>query len=335
MIGGGTGSPHLLLALRERLPQCRFSIVVPVTDTGRSTGVVRRTLRVPGPGDLRHCLSTLATDGSVWSRLLERRLAAPEYPDLDGMALGNLVLGGLAQQTGNLAHAASMMAEMLDVRERVLPVSVEDIHLDATLEDGVEVFGELEVRRPGKPPIRQLHIRGSVEGVWPETAEALRSASALILGPGSLWTSLGGVLAVPGVREAVLSGGAQVVFVCNTTTQPGQTDGSDVIQHVAALAELLGRDPDVVILNGGRLEPDEEGQLAQHGLHLLLPDDRSVQHLESRGVEVVTGDLLSRHRHPTHDLWHKLHTAYHDMDRLADVVLSSVVSSRLETQARR
>lgn len=319
LVGGGTGSPHLLRAMRGPLGDWRRSIIVPVTDTGRSTGVVRRSFHIPGPGDLRHCLTVLAGDGSPWSELLEQRLAAPNHPDLEGMAVGNLVIAALLQRLGDIGRATSALAELLGVREHILPVSTEDIHLSATLTDGSLVRGELEVRRPGKAAIEELRVDGAVAGVWPPAAQVLRSASVLVIGPGSLWTSIGGVLTVPGVRQCVLDSGAKIIFVANTTTQPGQTDGLDLAGHVEVLTHLMGRSPDVVVANEGRLYASEEEELQRSGLGLVLPDRAAVLRLEASGARVVRAGLLAPTSEST-ELWQKLHTAYHDMNKLAEVV---------------
>jgi uncharacterized cofD-like protein len=318
-LGGGGGSPRLLRALHRRLPTARFTAIVPCTDTGRSTGIVRQALNIPAPGDLRHCLSTLAEGRSPWTAVLEQRLSAPGHPDLDGMALGNLVLGAISQQSGNLGEAGLLLAQLLGVDIPVLPVSVENIHLGAILADGTIVHGEVAVRQPGKPPIRELFIEGEQLGLWQPTREALAQARAIVLGPGSLWTSLGAILTVRGVREAIASSGARTIFVCNTTTQPGQTDSLDVVGHVVVISQLLGRSPDVVLINTGQPAPTLRDALARDGLYLLEPTPESIARIESLGTSVLLADLLApAQARPS--LWQKLDTAYHDMERTAAIL---------------
>src|SRR5579863_5144873 len=118
LIGGGTGGPNLLKCLRSRLPQTRLAIVCPVTDSGRSTGIARRLLGTPAPGDLRHSLSTL-TDDPNWGRLMELRLQGTPGDDLEGMAVGNLVLGALAQSLSNIGTATSIVSRLASVTETV------------------------------------------------------------------------------------------------------------------------------------------------------------------------------------------------------------------------
>lgn len=325
LIGGGTGSPQLLVALRRKLPDASLAIVLPVTDSGRSTGRIRKTLGIPGPGDLRHCLAALAGEGSEWGELLERRITAEGHPDLDGMAVGNLILGALTQELGDIGLATRRLAELLDITETVLPATIEDIQLTATLTDGTHATGELEVRRPGKAAIATLHIEGATADVWPPTRAALTGANIVILGPGSLWTSIGGVLAVPGVAGAI-NPSARLVFICNTTTQPGQTDALNFVDHVEIVTHLAGRAPDTVIVNSALPDVAEEKALAEQDLHMVQPDPAAVSDLTARGVTVLSRDLLSQAPGPV-ELWEKLPTAYHDMGRTADVIVEYLATS--------
>ncbi len=185
------------------------------------------------------------------------------------MSVGNIVLASLAQSEGGLGHAGSLLAKLLGVKERVFPVSNEDIQLCATLEDGSRVTGEFEIRRVNKPRILDLQIEGALKGVWEPTRQTILNTDFIIAGPGSLWTSIGAILAVPGVRESLAASSARVIFVCNTTTQPGQTDGMTVRDHVEVVSRLLGRTPDHVLLNSELPPAAEEATLASEGLCLL------------------------------------------------------------------
>lgn len=328
-MGGGTGSPRLLLALKSLLPKVRFTVIVPTTDTGRSTGVVRRLLNVPAPGDLRHCLTTLAGPTSGWGQALELRLRSPGHTELDGMAVGNLLIGALIQQTGNIGEAARRLTAMLDIDAEVLPVSVEDIHLSATLADGSQVYGELEVRRPGKPPIVDLQVDGKPDAVWPPVAHAVGEASYLVIGPGSLWTSIGGVLSVGGMREAVSRSSAESVFICNTTTQPGQTDGMGFTAHVDVISALLGRHPDVVLANSGKLEEHIEAGLTADGLIPIRPAVEEISAVEATGTRVIVDDLLAP-QNVKPQLWDKMHTAYHDSAKVSRLLATRVLQETAE-----
>jgi len=319
VIGGGTGAPNLVRALRVRLPNAELTAICPVTDSGRSTGVARRILRIPAPGDLRHSLSTLG-EASAWADVMEQRLSAPGS-EMDGMAVGNLVLGAFTQSLGDIGQATEHLAGMLRAQARVLPVSVEDLQLRATLSDGSVITGELDIRATGKASIQEIGILGGSAGIWPPAREAVERADGIILGPGSLWTSVGGVLVVGGVAEAIARSRARLAFVCNTTTQPGQTDRLGVLDHVEIVARLAGRSLDVVIANLGRLPDDRTQALEQRGLYPIFPGAGDVERLERAGTRLLTADLVGQETLSS-SLWQKLDTAYHDMGRLAELLTS-------------
>ena len=236
------------------------------------------------------------------------------------MAIGNLLIGAQIQQTGSIGDAATHLTTMLGIDATVLPVSVENIHLSATLADGSRVHGELEVRRPDKPAIAELSIDGESEGAWLPVRRAIAEASYLILGPGSLWTSIGGVLSVSGVREAIGGSSARVVFICNTTTQPGQSDGLDFVGHVEVIARLLGRVPHLVLANSGALPEPTEEALRTDGLILIRPSRADIAAVEARGSHVIAEPVLAPQTAAKPQLWEKLHTAYHDTGAVSQIL---------------
>lgn len=249
---------------------------------------------------------------------MELRLQATQGTALEGMAVGNLILGTLTQSVGNIGTATRSLSELLSVTETVLPASVDNIHLRAVLDDGKEIEGELDIRRPGKAPIRSMTVHPATARVWKDTEIMLRSADVVILGPGSLWTSLGAVLAVPGVTAAIADSGAKVVFICNTTTQPGQTDGLDLVGHVNTVSQLLNRVPDVVIANSA---PITDVQFTEAGLMPVRPAAGDAELLAGMNSTLIAADLIGSETLTT-SLWQKLHTAYHDMNKLADAIVS-------------
>jgi len=245
------------------------------------------------------------------------------------MAVGNLLIGGMIQQAGNIGDAARLLSAMLDIDAEVLPVSIEDIHLSATLADGSRVHGELEVRRLAKPAIVDLQVDGARAGVWTPVACAVSQASFLIIGPGSLWTSIGGVLSVPGMRDAISSSRARSVFICNTTTQPGQSDGLDFGAHVDVIARLLGRKPDAVVANSGILPEETERSLIADGLTPIRPTPDEVATVESSGTTVIVDDVLAPQTAKP-QLWEKMHTAYHDTEKVAGIIAKMVLRENLQ-----
>lgn len=264
-IGGGTGLSTLLRGLKEHTSN--LTAVVTVADDGGSSGVLRTELGIPAVGDIRNCVVALADAEPLMGRLLQYRFpgvgpavhndtadlvdlahAAPQV-GLGGHAVGNLLLAALVQlEGGDFEQGVREMNRVLAVRGRVVPATGTVLTLHARLADGSQVDGQSRIAR-----------LASVDRVWVTpsdvraTGDALRAiteAEVIILGPGSLFTSLLPALLVPGVREAIAASGALVVFACNVATQPGETAGYDLGDHLDALARHgAAHLPDVVLAN--------------------------------------------------------------------------------------
>lgn len=241
-VGGGTGLSVLLDGLRRCAQDgigepLEISAIVSVADDGGSTGNLRNHLGIPAVGDLRNCIVALAHGEPLWNELFQHRFAGGN--GLDGHSLGNLIVAALAQRAGGLNAAIDRLQQPLRLKGRVLPVTERGVTLCAEMEGGEIVMGESKIPRSGRP----------VERVWlhpgdPEPAdgvlESIADASAIVLGPGSLYTSIIPNLLVRGLPEAIRSSPALKIFVCNIMTQPGETDGFDACDHLAALEPYLG-----------------------------------------------------------------------------------------------
>jgi uncharacterized cofD-like protein len=291
--------------------------VVSVTDTGRSTGVARALADIPAPGDLRNTLATLARDpDSLLARLLQHRFRSSAVPALDGMAFGNLLIAALAQMTGDFAQAIAITSALVEPKARVLPISTANTQLCAELEDGSLRTDELAVRGLHKPTIRRLFLADPA-AAYPPALEAIAAANMVVLGPGSFFTSVFAALLFEGVVAALQQTEAMVVFVCNTTTQPGQTDGFRAIDHVARLVDHLGLGVlDVALINrSAGLDPALVAQYAAEGLHLLDPDDIEIAEIAALGVRSMVRDyaeqLVSKR-----EIWNKQDTIRHNPARL-------------------
>jgi uncharacterized cofD-like protein len=271
-IGGGTGLSTLLRGLKEHTSN--LTAVVTVADDGGSSGVLRTELGIPAVGDIRNCVVALADAEPLMGRLLQYRFpgagpasragkpapdGVPMDPDaspeavpqagLGGHAVGNLLLAALVQvQDGDFEQGVREMNRVLAVRGRVVPATGTAITLHARLDDGSEVVGQSLIARTNR-----------VDRVWVEPAgvrptddalHAIAEAEVIVIGPGSLFTSILPALVVPGVREAIAASGALVVFACNVATQPGETGGFDLADHLDALARHQAGDlPGIVLAN--------------------------------------------------------------------------------------
>ena len=255
-LGGGTGLPTVLEGLADALGQTARSgltadtitAVVSVTDDGGSSGALRRELGVLPPGDIRNCLAALTDRRSVLNELLQYRFTAGE--GLAGHALGNLLLAGLTDITGNLAQATERLSQILNVRGRVLPATTEDVSLRAEFSCGAVVEGETAIVNR-RAPIRWMSLTRPVHPL-PKVLEAVADADVIVIGPGSLYTSVLPPLLMEGFAEAIAASSAVRIYIANLMTEPGETDGFSVEDHLNVLRQHVGRDLfDYAIVNNG------------------------------------------------------------------------------------
>jgi len=250
-LGGGHG---LSVALRAaRVYAGSITAVVSVADDGGSSGRLRRELGVPAPGDVRKCLVALARSDSVWAQAFEHRFHGGE---LEGHALGNLVIVGLAEVVGDFAGALDEAGRLVGAVGRVLPATVDAVVLEADVE-GRSVEGQVAVATsPGR--IRRVGLVPADAAAHPDAVTAIEAADQVVLAPGSLYTSLLPVLCVSGIREALARTSARVVQVANLRTQLPETDGLDATDHLRVVLEHGVRVDDFVFECGGPLRADEQ-----------------------------------------------------------------------------
>lgn len=250
-LGGGTGLATLLRAAK-RLPLASLSAIVTVTDDGGSSGRLRREHGVPPPGDVRNCLVALAEDDELLTRVFDHRF--PGVGETGGHSLGNLLMTALHQITGDFPHAVRLAGEVLRVRGSVLPATGADVHLVAEGLDGRQLVGESAITTGGPP--RRLALSPASPPALPEALAALAVADLVVLGPGSLYTSILPNLLVPGIAGAVAGSPARRVYVANLVTQPGETDGYALVRHLEELgAYAPAVQVDTVLANDAPLPP--------------------------------------------------------------------------------
>jgi uncharacterized cofD-like protein len=321
-IGGGGGATQVLKAAQPFAKH--LTAVIAVTDTGRSTGLARAIGAIPAPGDLRATLAAFATD-PLMARLLQQRFSGAGLPQLEGMAFGNLLIAALAQATGDFAAAIAQVARLVGCAADVLPVAAIDTQLCAALADGAIVVGELAVRGLDKPPIERLFLSDQAPAHPPALA-AIRDADLVVLGPGSLFTTLLASLLFGGMADALQASRGKVAYICNTTTQPGQTDGYSALDHVRRVTAALGPGAlDAVLLNSGRPSPDALARYAADGVQLLQPDAAQIAAIAALGVHPLVRDLAEQDD-PQRVLWNKQDSVRHDPTKLS-AALKELVSS--------
>lgn len=311
-IGGGGGATHVLHAVAPFAAS--RTAVIAVTDTGRSTGLARQIGAMPAPGDLRATIAAFAND-RLMAETLNHRFDGAAVPALEGMAFGNLLIAALTRVTGDFATAIEHTARLAAATVQVLPVSVANATLCAELADGTHVEGEFAVRAPGKPPIARLFLREPA-AAYPPALDAIRNADLVTLGPGSLWTSTLACVQFAGVVEALADCRGTVAYVCNSTTQPGQTDGYRCLDHVQQVVEALGPGVlDAALINAADPDPAALRAYEDEGLHLLRPDDDEIAAIRALGVTPLVREL-TREIGPRRALWNKQDTIRYETDAL-------------------
>ncbi len=303
VVGGGTGLSTLLRGLKRYTTN--LTAVVTVFDDGGSSGRLRRELGILPPGDIRDCLVALAESEPLMTQLFEYRFQGGA---LDGHAFGNLFIASLAGVTGDVESAVKETSKVLNIRGRVLPSAVEDVVLVGEFVDGTVVEGESQIPRARKR-IRRMTLKPADVAPLPDVLQAISEADLILLGPGSLYTSVIPNLLVRGVADAVRASRALRVYVCNVMTQPGETDGFSASDHVRVLTDQLG--PGLfthVLVNTQR--PRNRSLLARYEAMGAVPVVPDVGRVAAQGVTPVGDALISEDE-----------VVRHDPDRLAKVAM--------------
>jgi uncharacterized cofD-like protein len=240
-IGGGHGLATLLRGLKQHTHN--LTAIVTVADDGGSSGRLRRTMGILPPGDIRNCLAALSNDEAMLTQLFQYRFA-DGTSGLDGHSFGNLFISALAEITGSFEEAIAESGRVLSVSGRVLPATLHDVRLVADvrlpyLVNEVRVEGESQIpESEGK--VRRIWLEPSNPQAFPQAIQSILAADMILIGPGSLYTSILPNLLVPDVAAAIRASRALKIYVCNVATQPGETDGYSCGDHVRALEEHAG-----------------------------------------------------------------------------------------------
>ncbi len=272
-LGGGTGLPAVLSGLAAH-PEVSLTAVVAMSDDGGSSGRLRRWQGLPPPGDVRNCLVALAGEGQPLGRLFQYRFRGSGA--LRGHALGNLVIAGATERTGDFLAAVEVAGNWLGTRGRVLPCTLEPVQLVAQREGALPVRGQRWLAR-GRGRVRRVWLDPPGVAPAPGVLRALEAADVIVLGPGSLYSSVLPPLLVEGVAESIQSSRALRVWVGNLVTQRGETEGMDAAAHVRAVVAHAGAVVDVALLHGDPLPAELEARYARRGVGGLLAHRRSLR----------------------------------------------------------
>lgn len=299
-LGGGTGLSMLLRGLKEHIarpndssklrPAIQVNAVVTVTDDGGSSGRLRREYSMLPPGDIRNCMVALSPDEDLLTKLFQYRFPG-RGRGLAGHSFGNLFLVALTNVTGDFPEAVRLSSKVLATRGRIFPSTAENVTLKATLDNGQVVAGETRISR-SRRRIRRVWMVPSNPRPLPEVLDAIHEADLILLGPGSLYTSIIPNLLVRGIADAIVKSRAECVYIANLMTQPGETNGYSVADHIRAVYEHTGKRLfHAAVINRGMAFPKILRRYRKQGAE---PVDPSLDELHEMGLKYVTGNLLQR-----------------------------------------
>lgn len=288
-IGGGTGLSMLLRGIKKYTNN--ITAVVTVGDDGGSSGRLREDMGILPPGDIRNCIAALADDDDLITELFQYRFKKGE--GLEGHSFGNLFLTALCAITGNMVKAVKESSNVLNIRGVVLPATLDDMKLGAEFEDGTIVKGESNIPEARKQ-IKKLFTEPAHCQALPEVIDAILGADLIILGPGSLYTSVIPNLLVDGIVEAIMQSKAKKIYVCNIMTQPGETDAYSVASHVNALLNHSRGQKiiDAVLVNNSLPANISEGYAKTGSIPVRL----DMENLIPSGVTVVSQKLIEENK---------------------------------------
>lgn len=310
VIGGGTGLSTMLRGLKQYTSH--ITAIVTVGDDGGGSGKLREDLGMLPPGDIRNCILALADTEPLMEDLLQYRFTEGS---LKGQCFGNLFLAAMAGISENFEDAVQKMSSVLAVKGKVLPVTLDDMKLVAELENGEIIEGESKIPSEvivRKTRIKKIAIKPIDAKPLEEAIKAINNADVIIMGPGSLYTSIIPNLLVKGIPEAICKSPAKKVYISNVMTQPGETDGFKVSNHLKVLMDYgVAGNIDYVIANNGIIPPDIKEKYARENAELVVLDYENISNLN---VNVIEADLI------------KITKRYvkHNAEKLAELIMKNI-----------
>jgi uncharacterized cofD-like protein len=301
-IGGGHGLSTLLRGLKEYTTN--LTAIVTVADDGGSSGVLRRELGVLPPGDVRNCIAALADAEPLVTKLFQYRFE--EGDGLVGHSFGNLFIVAMSGVTGNMEDAIRQTSRVLAVRGQIIPSTMEDVTLCARTSDARTIHGESRigpaVSNGASARIREVYLAPANPAAHPEAVRAILDADLIVLGPGSLYTSVLPNLLVQGIKRSLVAAPAPKLYVCNVATQHGETDGFSVADHVAAIEDHVGKG----VINHVLANDNVTGVVPKAEQSKPVPLDSQI----NNGIRLVAADVISEENY-----------YHHDSTKLAEAVL--------------
>ena len=294
VIGGGTGLSTLLYGLKEYTSN--ITAIVTVADDGGSSGRLRSQFGLLAPGDIRNCLVALADSEPLMRNLFQFRFGGKA--ELQGHSFGNLFITAMTKITGDFEKAVRESSKVLAIRGQVIPSTLEEVKLIAEYEDGTKILGESKISDE-KRPIKRIHLDRKDCEATPEAINAISKADVIVIGPGSLYTSIVPNLLIKGIIKSILESKALKVYVCNIMTQSGETDNYKASDHIeAVVAHAKSKLIDYCILNLAEVPPEFIEKYKQEGAHPVIVDAEKV---EEMGFFAIKDNLVNTQDYVRHD----------------------------------
>lgn len=316
VIGGGTGLSTMLRGLKYYTSN--ITAIVTVGDNGGGSGALREDLGILPPGDIRNCILALADTEPIMEDLLQYRFTNGR---LKNQSFGNLFLAAMDGISDNFEDAVQKMSSVLAVTGKVLPVTLDDMQLIAELENGNKVLGESEIPNEAikqKSRIKKLMIEPKDAEPVKEALIAIKEADAIIIGPGSLYTSVISNFLINNIGNTVCKSNALKIYVSNIMTQPGETDGFDVAMHLKTLKKYAGKDSvDFVIANNGIIPEDLIEKYKSEGSELVKLNKKELKGLNAKCIEADLVKIKDGH-------------IKHNTDKLAEVLVDVIMEKKLQ-----
>jgi len=290
-IGGGTGLSILLRGLKQFTKN--ITAIVTVADDGGGSGILREDLGMLPPGDIRACLLALANTEPTMEKLLQYRFVDGQ---LKGQSFGNLFIAAMNEVYGSFEMAIKETSNVLSITGKVLPMTLENVNLRAMLENGLTVKGESNIPKIAKQmntKICEIYIDPQISNPLEEGVQAIEEADLIVLGPGSLYTSVIPNLLINDIVDKIYNSKAPKVYICNVMTQPGETDNYGVMDHVNAILAHSRMDLlDYVIVNTEQIPNDTLEKYVTDGSSPVLLNDIDMEELKTLNIEVVSDKLV-------------------------------------------
>ena len=315
VIGGGTGLSTMLRGLKYYTSN--ITAIVTVGDDGGGSGKLREDLGMLPPGDIRNCILALADTEPIMKELLQYRFTDG---NLKNQSFGNLFLAAMDGISDNFEDAVQKMSSVLAVTGKVIPVTLDDMQLKAILKNGNIVKGESQIPKEAikqKSPIERLVLEPEDAVPLKEALDAIKEADAIVMGPGSLYTSVIPNLLVNKISSAVRKSKAYKVYISNIMTQPGETDGFTASDHLKTIQKYGGKDiVECVIANCGAISDELKEKYDKEGAKLVELDEENIK---SQGVDLIVGNLI------------KMESGFikHDADYLAQILVETIMEKHL------